>query len=399
MNLVQERSRPIRTGTPGTRPGPALGTERTGPTPARRTQALAPRLITPVALAAVLFVFGTLSPVFLTMDNLLGVLAQLSILGLVATGLTLAVRAGGIDLSVGVALDLSALAAAALVYDGYRAWVAIAAGLLFGLVVGAVNAALIFLLRIPPFLATLSVWFIGTSVQQLLTGGGAPIYLSSRPIPEGFALLGHGWFLGAIDGTILLLVVVALATGLLLGATRWGRAVTMAGEQPTAAAISGLRVRQLGASAYVLCSLVAAFAGAVLASRTTSFIPGSGQSYLMDAIGAVFIGATLSRFGRATVPGTLVGVLLFALLSNGMNLIGLSFFWQGLGRGVVLLAILVLAVILSRRTGSPGVLDAVFRPSPPRTPGPGPGRILSDVPAAGPTTATTTTTTTEGGRS
>lgn len=369
MNLTQERSAPLQAPPTGLPPGPgtAAGTPRTRTTTAaRRAGALAPRLITPVALAGVLFVFGTMSPVFLTAGNLLGVLAQLSILGLVATGLTIAVRAGGIDLSIGVALDLSALAAAALIYDGYRAWVAIVAGLLFGLLVGAINAALIFLLRIPPFLATLSVWFIGTSVQQLLTGGGAPTYLSSRPVPEGFALLGHGWFLDIIDGTILILVLVALGTGLLLSATRWGRAVTMAGEQPTAAAIGGLRVRRLGASAYILCSLVAAFAGVVLASRTTSFVPGSGQSYLMDAIGAVFIGATLSKFGRATVPGTLVGVLLFALLSNGMNLIGLSFFWQGLGRGVVLLAILVLGVVLTRRAGSPNALDALFRRPPPR---------------------------------
>jgi ribose transport system permease protein len=367
MNLTQERSTPAPTTPIGLPPGPdaAAGTTRT--VAARRAGALAPRLITPVALAGVLFVFGTMTPVFLTAGNLLGVLAQLSILGLVATGLTIAVRAGGIDLSIGVALDLSALAAAALIYDGYRAWVAIVAGLLFGLLVGAINAALIFLLRIPPFLATLSVWFIGTSVQQLLTGGGAPIYLSSRPIPEGFALLGHGWFLDAIDGTILILVLMALGTGLLLGATRWGRTVTMAGEQPTAAAIGGLRVRRLGASAYILCSLVAALAGVVLASRTTSFVPGSGQSYLMDAIGAVFIGATLSKFGRATVPGTLVGVLLFALLSNGMNLIGLSFFWQGLGRGVVLLAILVLGVVLTRRAGAPSPLEALFRRPPPRT--------------------------------
>lgn len=363
MTLTQNR---VSTG-PAARPGtPAVPRTEALVSKGHRLAALVPRLLTPIALAAVLLVFGSMSPVFLTPDNLLGVLAQLTVLGIVATGLTIAVRAGGIDLSIGVALDLSALAAAALIYDGYRAWVAIVGGLLFGLIVGLVNAALIFLLRIPPFLATLSVWFIGTSVQQILTGGGAPIYLSSRPIPEGFALLGHGWFLDVVDGTILLLVLVALGVGLVLGATRWGRAVTMAGEQPSAASIGGLRVRGLGASAYILCSLVAAFAGVVLASRTTSFVPGSGQSYLMDAIGAVFIGATLSKFGRATVPGTLVGVLLFALLSNGMNLIGLSFFWQGLGRGVVLLAILVLGVVLTRRAGSPGAFDALFRRPPTR---------------------------------
>ncbi|NKX51687.1 hypothetical protein HER39_14170, partial [Arthrobacter deserti] len=101
--------------------------------------------------------------------------------------------------------------------------------------------------------------------------------------------------------------------------------------------------------AYLLAAGVAALAGVVLASRTYAFIPASGQLYVMDAIGAVFIGATLSKYGRVSVPGTLVGVLIFALLANGMNLAGLSFFWQGLARGLALLLVLLLGVLLARR--------------------------------------------------
>ena len=334
--------------------------ERVGPGRTDQLLRLLPRLIAPVALAAILFIFSLLSPVFLTVDNLAGVLSQMAILALVAVGLTVVVRAGGIDLSVGVALDLAALAAAALIADGYRAWVAIIAGLVFGLLVGAVNALLVVGLRIPPFLATLSVWFIGTSVQQLLTGGGAPIYLSTPRVPIEFALLGRGYVVD-LDGVVISAAIVAVVVAVLLGLTRWGRSVTAAGEQPSAARISGLRIHRLQISAYLLCSLVAAFAGVILASRTNGFVPGSGQAYLMDAIGAVFIGATLSRFGRASVPGTLVGVLIFALLSNGMNLIGLSFFWQGLGRGIVLLAILLLGVLLSRGdTARAGAIKRLF---------------------------------------
>jgi ribose transport system permease protein len=315
--------------------------------PGTRAVQLLPRLIAPVALAGILLGFGFLSPAFLTAGNLVGVLGQLAVLALVATGLTVVVRAGGIDLSIGVALDLSALAAAALIADGYVTWVAVAGGLILGLAVGAANAALVVFLRIPPFLATLSIWFIGTSAQQLLTGGGAPIYLSTPRVPERFAILGRGEVLG-IDAAVAAAVVVAIAVAVLLAATRWGRSATVTGEQPSAARISGLRVRRIQASAYILCSAVAAFAGIILASRTNGFVPGSGQAYLMDAIGAVFIGATLSKYGRVSVPGTLTGVLIFALLSNGMNLIGLSFFWQGLGRGVVLLVILLLGVLLAR---------------------------------------------------
>lgn len=352
--------------TPLQRPTPPVPEQPAAPSrPRLHLGDIAPRLIAPVALAAILLGFGMLSPAFLTAGNLAGVLGQMAILALVAIGMTIVVRAGGIDLSIGVAVDLAALGSAALIADGYRAWVAIAVGLAFGLVVGAVNAALIVGLRIPPFLATLSVWFIGTSVQQLLTGGGAPIYLSKPRVPIEFALLGRGYLLD-VDGVIISALVAALLIGALLGATRWGRGVTVTGEQPTAARISGLRINRLTVSAYLLCSLVAGFAGVILASRTNSFVPGSGQAYLMDAIGAVFIGATLSRFSRVSVPGTLVGVLIFALLSNGMNLVGLSFFWQGLGRGVVLLAILLLGVLLSRNPpAGNGPLARLFsRPAP-----------------------------------
>ncbi|GAA2561512.1 ribose transport system permease protein [Neomicrococcus aestuarii] len=308
------------------------------------------RAIAPVTLGVILFAFSVMTPTFLTSGNLVSVISQMALLALVATGLTIVIRAGGIDLSIGVALDLGALASAALIYDGYRAWVAVVGGLLAALIVGLINAGLVVLLRIPPFLATLSIWFVGTSVQQLFTSGGAPIYLSAPRVPEGFAVIGRGYWL-EIDAAVINFLVVAVVVGLLLGVTRFGRRLTHTGEQPGAALLSGLKTKRLIASSYVLCSLIAGFAGVILASRTNSFVPGSGQAYLMDAIGAVCIGATLSRFGRVSVPGTLVGVLIFALLSNGMNLIGLSFFWQGLGRGIVLLAILVIAALLAKQEG------------------------------------------------
>jgi ribose transport system permease protein len=307
-----------------------------------------PRLIAPLVLASIMLAFSMLTPTFLTADNLLGVLNQTAILALVAAGMTVVVRAGGIDLSIGVALDLAALAAAAAIADHYVPWVAVAAGLAFGLAVGLVNAFLIVALRIPPFLATLSVWFIGTSVQQLLTGGGAPVYLVRSKVPDGFALWGNGHLFG-IPLPVVAAVLAAGVIYLALDRTRWGRELTVSGEQPSASRISGKHVAGLSVSAYVLAAGVAALAGVVLASRTYGFIPASGQLYVMDAIGAVFIGATLSKYGRVSVQGTLVGVLIFALLANGMNLVGLSFFWQGLARGVALLLVLLLGVLLNRQ--------------------------------------------------
>ncbi|MDN4609539.1 ABC transporter permease [Arthrobacter burdickii] len=328
---------------------------------ASRTGPVLPRLIAPVVLAGILLVFSILSPVFFSGDNLLGVLNQAAILALVAIGMTVVVRAGGIDLSIGVALDLAALAAAATIAEGYVPWVAVTVGLAFGASVGLVNAFLIVVLRIPSFLATLSVWFIGTSVQQLLTGGGAPIYLQKSRVPEGFALWGNGSLLG-VPIPLVLAAVVAVVVYVALDKTRWGRELTVTGEQRTASRISGKRVSGLAVSAYLIGAGAAALGGVVLASRTYAFIPASGQLYVMDAIGAVFIGATLSRFGRVSVPGTLVGVLIFALLANGMNLIGLSFFWQGLARGVALLVVLLLGILLTRTPRTPPALVRLLAP-------------------------------------
>ncbi|WP_345471607.1 ABC transporter permease [Glutamicibacter ectropisis] len=340
MNTTQTLSAP-----PAPRPltPPAKG-------PRKRGTLQASRLVAPATLALILIVFSVLSPVFFSVGNLVGILGQVALLALVAIGLTLVVRAGGIDLSIGVALDLGALASAWLINDGYRAWVAVVGGLLFALAVGLVNALLIVILKIPAFLATLSVWFVGTSVQQLLTGGGAPIYLSAPLVPDGFAVIGRGYFLN-IDAAIINAVTIAVLVALLLGITRYGRKLTVAGEQPSAAKISGLRVNALIASAYLLCAVIAGFAGIVLAARSNGYVPGSGQAYLMDAIGAVFIGATISRYGRVSVGGTLIGVVIFGLLDNGLNLIGLSFFFQDLARGLVLLAILLAAVVLGRNQG------------------------------------------------
>ena len=331
--------------------------------PGKKRPSIEPhRLIAPLVLASIMLAFTFLTPAFPTPDNLLGVLNQSAILALVAAGMTVVVRAGGIDLSIGVALDLAALAAAAAIADHYVPWVAVAAGLAVGLAIGLVNAFLIVALRIPPFLATLSVWFIGTSVQQLLTGGGAPIYLVRSQVPEGFALWGNGQLLG-IPLPVVAAALAGVSIYLALDRTRWGRELTIGGEQPSAARISGKHVPALSLSAYVLAAGIAALAGVVLASRTYGFVPASGQLYVMDAIGAVFIGATLSKYGRVSVPGTLVGVLIFALLANGMNLVGLSFFWQGLARGVALLLVLLLGVVINRRRA------AVKETTKPRAPG------------------------------
>ncbi|MDQ1128475.1 ABC transporter permease [Microbacterium sp. SORGH_AS_0888] len=318
------------------------------------------RFLAPATVVLIVIVFATLAPGYLAPGNLLSVASASAILFMAATAMTIVVRAGGIDLSVGVAIDLAALASASLISQGYVAWFALLGGLAFGLLVGVANAFLIVALRIRAFLATLSVWFIGTSVQQLLTDGGAPIALLRQRTPDAFAALGNASVAG-ITVPVLAAVLIGVGAWLLLDRTRWGRVLTAGGEQPTATRIAGRRTSASLASAYLLAALIAAFAGVVLASRSYGYSPAGGQLYVLDAIGAVFIGATLSRTGRPTVLGTAIGVLIFGLLNNGMVLVGLSFYWQGLLRGAVLLLLLLAAATLRRESLVPSLRFALRR--------------------------------------
>ncbi|MGO1184039.1 MAG: ABC transporter permease [Micrococcaceae bacterium] len=306
-----------------------------------------PRLLAPTLLLVLVVTFAVMSPNFLTASNLLGVVNQYALLLLAAIAMTVIVRSGGIDLSIGVAIDLAALTTAFLLYDGFVAWFSILFGVMTGIVVGAINAVLVVGLKIRPFMSTLSIWFIGAGVQLVATGGGSPIYLSDSRTPEDFQFLARGSVLG-IGIPILTALLVLVSVWILLERSRWGRIVTIAGEQPRAVRIAGRRSSAALAGAWLVAGAIASVAGILLAARSQGFVVNGGQAYLLDAIGAVFIGATLSRTGRPTLAGTAIGVLIFGILANGMNLIGLSFHWQGLARGAVLLLILLLAARMSK---------------------------------------------------
>lgn len=347
VTTVQEKpsadSRPSKNQGP---PSPPIE-EPTSATSFTGLAAALPRLLAPTLLLVLVVTFGMLSPNFLTVNNLVGVVNQYALLLLAAIAMTVIVRAGGIDLSVGVAIDLAALTTAFMLYDGFVAWFSIIFGILTGVLVGGVNAFLVVGLKIRPFMATLSIWFIGAGVQLVATDGGSPIYLSKSRTPEDFQYLSQGSVFG-LAFPLLTAIAVLIVVWVLLERSSWGRVGTLAGDQPRATRIAGRRSSTALAGAWVIAGVIAAVAGILLAARSQGFVVNGGQAYLLDAIGAVFIGATLSRTGRPTLAGTAIGVLIFGIMANGMNLIGLSFHWQGLARGAVLLVILLLAAQLSR---------------------------------------------------
>ncbi|KMY04320.1 ABC transporter permease [Pseudomonas syringae] len=298
-----------------------------------------PRLlpaVLPLLVSVILLFFAINAPGFLSWGNLSSlVLNNFVLLAIVAIGMTWAVAAGGIDLSVGTALDFASLGFVVTLNGGHGLGAAIAVALLAGGIAGAFNAMLIAGLRISPFLATLGTLFIGTSVQQLLSDGGQPIYIAQGALPGISAVL--------ILGVPLPLLVVGLLAGLyglILARGRLGREILALGTQPQLAYYSGLPTRRIAVQVFFASALACAVAGILLSSTVNAYVPMSGNAYLINAIGAVFIGTTLSRQGRPNIPGTLLGVLFINVIANGLLLIGWNFYWQQVATGALIFLVL-----------------------------------------------------------
>lgn len=305
-----------------------------------------------LALVTVFAVFSLASPTFLTIANLQSILVNnFTLLAIVAIAMTFAVSVGGIDLSVGTAVDFASFAFVSLVLAGQPVAVAALAGLGAGAAVGAFNAVLISGIGISPFLATLGTLFIGRSIQQLLTNGGNPVYLPPTGVPEAFRFLGRGAIAGIPVPLVIAAAIIVGAT-IILTRARFGRVALAIGIQPSVVRYSGITARAHVAVAFILAGLIAAVAGLILSATVTVYIPSSGSAFLLNAIGATFIGTTLSRLGRPNIPGTVLGVLLLGIVANGLLLTGLNFYWQQVGTGLLIFAVLALSFITRRKASA-----------------------------------------------
>ncbi|MEI7107731.1 ABC transporter permease [Pectobacterium versatile] len=299
-----------------------------------------------VILLAFLVFFSLQNPIFLTLGNWGNLLQGSAVLLIVALAMTLVVTAGGIDLSVGVALDFgAAFALVALKVYGLPWQAAVLAALAGGALVGGVNAVLIIHCRIKPFLATLGTWFIGSSIERIYTEGGGPIAYR-RMAPQYHELaVGDLW---GIPVPIVIVAVLWFAYYLLFERTIAGKRIHAMGLNAPAALIAGVNVRRTMFWLLIVTSVTCAIGGVVLSANLRQFTPLAGQAYLMDAIAAVFIGTAFHAQGRPNVAGTLIGVLFLGMIANGLNLMGLNFIVKDALSGVILVLALALSFLQGR---------------------------------------------------
>ena len=276
---------------------------------------------------------------FLSVANLTNVARQVSINGILAVGVTFVLLTAGVDLSLVSVVALSGVACATFAHPGdHSVFVPIAVGLLTGAACGLVNGVLVTRGGVAPFIVTLGMMTIARGLA-LIVSGGRPVANMSNELT---ALAGD--FLG-IPIPVLCFAGVALAAWFFLRNFRLGRHIYAVGGNEHAARAAGVPVERVKLFAYGLCGLLTGLAGVVLAARITTGQPNAGQAYELDAIAAVVIGGTSLAGGVGTITGTLLGVLLIGVINNGLDLLGVSSYYQAVIKGVIIVG----AVWLDRR--------------------------------------------------
>ena len=287
------------------------------------------------------------TPHFLTLSNLVNVLEQSAIIGIVAVGMTFVILTAGIDLSVGSIVALSGVAMGITFQAGLPIGLAAAAGLAVGLACGLLNGALITIGRLPPFIATLGMMSVAR--------GGALMISDGRPIsgyPEGFRGLATGDVLGLPLPVLVMLATYGLAH-FVLTRTTLGRYTYAIGGNEEAAELSGIAVKGFKTAVYGIAGLLSAVTALLLVARLNSAQPIAGIMYELDAIAAVVIGGTSLMGGSGSVIGTLVGALIMSVLRNGLNLLGVSSYLQQVAIGAVIIVAVLVDVALRRRARLP----------------------------------------------
>jgi len=293
-----------------------------------------------LGFVTLMIIMSIISDAFFTSYNLLSILRQASINGLIAFGMMVVILTSGIDLSVGSTLAFSSMVMAKLIVSGVTSPLAFVASVLVGAFIGFLNGLLISKGKLQPMIATLST-MMAIRGLTLYISDGVPV----SKLGEGFiGWVGRGNFLG-IPIPVYILLIIFGVFAFILTRTVFGKRVYAIGGNIKAAKLSGIHVERNLVYVYMISGILAALAGVILTSRIDSAVPTAGLSYEMNAVAAVVIGGASLSGGRGKVFGTLIGILIIAVLTNGLNLLGTSAYLQQIITGLIIIA----AVIFDRK--------------------------------------------------
>lgn len=292
-----------------------------------------------VALIVLCAIMTIIKPRFLNPLNVRNILRLSSINGLLAVGMTFVCLTGGIDLSVGAVMGCAGMYSAyfAQASMGLPWFVGVLVGLAMGILIGIFNGVCVAYLKVPAFVGTLGSMSIAKGLTFILT--------NAKPIPnlsDSFKYIGGGLIGGFLPLPTIIFAVILLICFLLLYKTRYGRYVIAVGGNVKAARVSGINVKRIIASVYILSGMLAALAGIIMTARVTSGVTSTGEGYETDAIAMVVIGGTSLSGGKGRLWGTIVGILMMVCLSNGLDMLGVTAYYQMIIKGFVVIAAVML---------------------------------------------------------
>ncbi len=287
-------------------------------------------------ILAIVIVMTFASPVFMTSKNIINIIRQISINGIIAVGMTFVILTGGIDLSVGAVVAITSVIAGYLLEQETYWLVACLAAVSISLIFGAFNGVMVAYVGFQPFIATLATVTMGSGMA-LAFSDGKPFTIKN----EAFLAIGQG-YIGAIPIPIILLVFIVAVGLIILKTTTFGRYVFAIGGNKNAAKLSGVRTKRVELMVYVISAFCASIVGLILSARISSGQPTAGEGYELDAIAATAIGGTSMSGGVGSLTGTVFGFMILGLVTNSMNLLNINSFYQQIVKGILI----VLAVFL-----------------------------------------------------
>lgn len=298
-----------------------------------------------IVLLVVMIYFTTQNERFATIQNFRTILIAAAPFALVALGQTLVILTGGIDLSVGSVIAVSAMSAAWLTLAmPDKIWLAMVLAIAAGALAGLVNGLVIAYLRVTPFVATLGMLTIGSGFAYVI-GGGAPI----NGLPKGFGYIANEKIFG-FQLPVYIMIAGFIILGLLMKYSSFGMRIYAVGGNRTASEVAGVNAKRVLIGVYVISGFLAGVSGVILASRVISGPPNLGAGYELDAIAAVVIGGASLMGGRGTVWGTLLGLLLIQTLNNGLDILIVPAYWQMVISGVLIVSAVAVDMWATRRS-------------------------------------------------
>jgi ribose transport system permease protein len=298
-----------------------------------------------VFLVAVYFTISK-PEAFATVANMRTILIMAAPFALIALGQSLVILTGGIDLSVGSVVALSAMTSAALmVGHPERIWIAAGVGILVGLVAGLVSGAVVAYLNVPPFVSTLGMLSVASGLAYAI-GRGAPI----NGLPREWDQIAATDVFG-LQLPVLVMILGFVILAIVMTRTSWGMRVYAVGGNRTAAEVAGVNVRRILTSVYAISGMLAGMSGVILSSRVISAAPYFGKGYELGAIAAVVIGGASLNGGRGTIWGTMLGLFLIQTMNNGLDILVVPAYWQSVITGMLIVSAVAVDLVATKRSG------------------------------------------------